>query len=155
MASVLKQTVSVPLTIVCEHTHDQGTVKTEATCTDKGQRSRSCSLCGAKEVLDTPKLSSVSNTLKGVKVKWKEVIGAEKYRVYRKSGDSGWKRIAETASTSYTDTKVKVVLLIYTQFDVSAVKETMPAVMIKGVKVFSIWQLPGFQVSLISLLALQ
>ena len=66
-----------------------------------------CSLCGSKKMLDTPKLSGVSNTLKGVTVKWKKVTGAELYRVYRKSGDSGWKKAADTSSASYTDKKAK------------------------------------------------
>lgn len=55
-------------------------------------------------VLDTPVLSSISNTASGIKISWNEVTNAEKYRVYRKTADSSWKRIKNTSSTSYTDT---------------------------------------------------
>jgi fibronectin type 3 domain-containing protein len=54
-----------------------------------------------------PKLSSVSNVAKGVTVKWSASKGAEKYRVYRKTGSSGWTKLADTTSTSYTDKTAK------------------------------------------------
>ncbi|MCD8155691.1 MAG: serine hydrolase, partial [Clostridiales bacterium] len=58
--------------------------------------------------LCAPVLSGVSNTVSGVKITWKAVTGAEKYRVYRKaSGDSSWTRVKTTSSVSYTDTSVK------------------------------------------------
>ena len=49
-----------------------------------------------------PKLSSVSNTASGVKISWDKAKGAEKYRVFYKTGNSGWTKIADTASTNYT-----------------------------------------------------
>ena len=52
--------------------------------------------------LATPKLSSVSNTATGVKISWGKVTGAAKYRVFYKTGNSGWKKLADTTSTSYT-----------------------------------------------------
>jgi fibronectin type 3 domain-containing protein len=54
-----------------------------------------------------PKLSSVSNGAKSVTIKWSASKGAKKYRVYRKTGSSGWTKLADTTSTSYTDTSAK------------------------------------------------
>ena len=54
-----------------------------------------------------PKLSSVENTATGVKISWAESTGAAKYRVYYKVSGSGWTKIADTASTSYTWTGAK------------------------------------------------
>ncbi len=50
-----------------------------------------------------PKISSASNTVSGVKVKWNKISGAQKYRVYRKTGSSGWKALGYTTGTSFTD----------------------------------------------------
>ncbi|MCH5316505.1 MAG: fibronectin type III domain-containing protein [Eubacterium sp.] len=49
-----------------------------------------------------PKLSSVSKTSSGVQIKWGKVTGAAKYRVFYKTGSGGWKKLADTTSTSYT-----------------------------------------------------
>ena len=54
-----------------------------------------------------PKLSSAANTATGVKISWGKVTGAAKYRVFYKTGNSGWKKIADTTSTSYTWKGVK------------------------------------------------
>lgn len=54
-----------------------------------------------------PVLSSISNVYGGVTVSWSKTIGAAKYRVYRKSGSGSWAKVADTASTSYTDKTVK------------------------------------------------
>ncbi len=51
--------------------------------------------------LTAPKLGEPAHTADGVKVTWTAVSGAETYRVYAKSGGSGWIRIGETAGTSY------------------------------------------------------
>ena len=56
--------------------------------------------------LDTPELSSVTNTAKGVTIKWGKVTGAEKYRVYYKTTGK-WKKLTDTKSTSYTWTKAQ------------------------------------------------
>lgn len=50
-----------------------------------------------------PKISSVTNTTKGVKISWSACEGAEKYRVYYKNGSS-WTRIGETTGTSFEHT---------------------------------------------------
>lgn len=53
--------------------------------------------------VQTPELSSASNVLGGVQVKWKAVSGAKGYAVYRKSANAGWKMIGTASGTSYTD----------------------------------------------------
>ena len=40
-------------------------------------------------------------------MKWNAVSGAEKYRVYRKTGTETWKKIGETTGTSFKDTKAE------------------------------------------------
>lgn len=57
--------------------------------------------------LSVPKLSSVKNDHFSVEFKWAKVSGAEKYRVYRKSGSGDFKLIATTKKTNYTDNSVK------------------------------------------------
>lgn len=57
--------------------------------------------------LPSPVLSSAANVSGGVKVKWEPVAGAGKYRVFRKSGSGGWKKVGDTASTSLTDQKAE------------------------------------------------
>ncbi len=55
--------------------------------------------------LATPSLTSIENAASGVTVRWNAVSGASGYRVFRKSGNSGWLAIADNVtSTSYTDT---------------------------------------------------
>ena len=59
--------------------------------------------------LDTPKVS-VSKSGNSLKVSWKPITGAAKYRVFRKGpGDTKWRTLKDVASsvTSYTDSNVK------------------------------------------------
>ena len=57
----------------------------------------------ASTTLDTPAISSVENTISGVKISWGSVSGAEQYRVFYKApGFSDWKRLTNTSQTSYT-----------------------------------------------------
>lgn len=56
------------------------------------------SLTNAKTTDDDGNVSS------GVTVKWEAVEGAEAYRVFRKSGNGGWKKVGQTDATSFTDT---------------------------------------------------
>ena len=61
---------------------------------------------GAKATfIATPKISKTENVNGGVKISWGKSNGAEQYRVYYK-GSKGWTRLADTTSTSYTDSKV-------------------------------------------------
>ncbi len=51
-----------------------------------------------------PKMKSLTNVEKGVKVVWKASSGATGYRVFRKEGSKGnWKAVAETTALKYTD----------------------------------------------------
>ena len=56
------------------------------------------------KLLTTPNVKASAND-ESVKLSWNKVNGAEKYRVYYKSR-KGWTRLADTTSTSYTDSKV-------------------------------------------------
>ena len=47
---------------------------------------------------------SISATVKGIKITWDKVAGAETYRIYRKVKGGSWSKIKTTSSTSYTDT---------------------------------------------------
>ncbi|WP_346708063.1 GH25 family lysozyme [Massilistercora timonensis] len=54
--------------------------------------------------LEEPELTSVGNTVGGIRVNWKAVDGAAGYYVYRKEkGGSSWKKIDKASGTSYTD----------------------------------------------------
>ena len=54
----------------------------------------------------TVKLNSAKlNSNKTVTVKWNKTNSCDSYKVYRKTGSSGWKYLATTKSTSYTDKK--------------------------------------------------
>ena len=48
-----------------------------------------------------PQLSDVTNVANGVKITWEAVSGAEKYRVFYKTGSDSWKRIEDVTDTSY------------------------------------------------------
>ena len=50
-----------------------------------------------------PKLKKVKTVKKGVKVTWEKVKGAQKYRILRKTGGGGWRRVGTTRNGSYTD----------------------------------------------------
>ena len=54
--------------------------------------------------LDTPEGITVSAASNGVNIGWDVVDGRAKYRVYRKSGSSGWSKLADTTDNAYTDT---------------------------------------------------
>lgn len=54
-----------------------------------------------------PKLSKAENVNGGVKVTWNKVSGAAEYRVFRKTGDGDWKKVADVTGTKYTDKSVK------------------------------------------------
>ena len=62
-----------------------------------------------KTFVQAPKITSVSNTQSGVKIKWQEVKKAETYRVYRKTSGGSWKKLADVDSgvLSFTDKTVK------------------------------------------------
>ena len=55
----------------------------------------------------TPSITGFASTVDGVKITWKAVSGAQKYRVYY-YGSNGWVRMGDTASTSFLDEDVNV-----------------------------------------------
>jgi hypothetical protein len=55
--------------------------------------------------ISAPKITKAESVSGGVKISWNKSNGAEKYRVYYK-GSKGWTKLADTTSTSYTDSKV-------------------------------------------------
>ena len=64
---------------------------------------------------ETPVLSGVANVDGGVSVSWMRSDGAEKYRVFRKSGGGTWGRIGDTTGTVFVDaTAVSGVAYTYT-----------------------------------------
>ena len=50
-----------------------------------------------------PVLVSAANVNGGVQVKWQKVEGAEKYRVFRKTGSGNWVKVGDTTTLNYTD----------------------------------------------------
>ena len=57
--------------------------------------------------LATPALSTLANAANGVSLKWNSISGAQKYYIYRKEGNGGYKKIAEVKdAVSYTDKSV-------------------------------------------------
>ncbi len=71
-------------------------------------------IVSAKSSLATPKISKVESINGGVKISWRRVNGAEKYRVYVKNGKS-WKKLADTTSTTFNDKNVSAKKHIPTQ----------------------------------------
>ena len=74
-------------------------------CVSKdGKKYSSAYIASGKSIKGTatPKISSVTNTAKGIQLSWDKVSGAEQYRVYYKTSSDGWKKICDTASSSYT-----------------------------------------------------
>ncbi len=60
--------------------------------------------------LSTAKISSLTNTSKGMKVKWKSVEGVSGYYIYRRTSGGSYKNvktITDTSTLSWTDTAVK------------------------------------------------
>lgn len=56
--------------------------------------------------IGTPKISAFNAVNGGVKISWDAVDGVPSYAVFRKLS-TGWKRLANTAQTSYTDTTIR------------------------------------------------
>ena len=56
--------------------------------------------------ISAPKISSFKNLPSGTQINWSKCAGANAYRVYVKSAN-GWKKIADTASNTYTHKNLK------------------------------------------------
>ena len=54
-----------------------------------------------------PVLSSVENVSNGIKLTWRKVPGAVKYRVFRKVGKGAWTKLVDTTALTYLNKGVK------------------------------------------------
>lgn len=59
-----------------------------------------------ENTFSAPVLISATKTEKGVSIKWKSVEDAAGYRLFRKTGSSSWKVIADIKETGYNDTTI-------------------------------------------------
>ena len=60
--------------------------------------------------VQTPVMKKLQNTKSGIKVRWNEVDGADRYYLYRKTGNGKYKLVKKLNGIDniyYTDTKVK------------------------------------------------
>ncbi len=55
----------------------------------------------APVLLDTPRITAVTNTANGVQVTWGAVDGAEQYRVYARTAGGSWVNVGTTTGTSF------------------------------------------------------
>ena len=55
----------------------------------------------------TPEVKTLKSVSKGVKIKWNAVTGAKKYRIFRRTKNTSWTKIADTTNLSYIDTTAK------------------------------------------------
>ena len=53
-----------------------------------------------------PTISTLTNKLEGVEIKWNKVESVKYYRLYRKTNNSGWSYVANINGTSYVDKNV-------------------------------------------------
>ena len=54
-----------------------------------------------------PKLTQASGGQTGITLRWRGVKGIERYRVFRRQGSGGWKKLKDTASTVLMDRSVR------------------------------------------------
>ena len=96
------------------HTSSSWITDKKATVNAPGSKHKECTVCGV--TLETAKIAQLkpgrttvkaSNTSTGVKISWNKVTGADKYTVYRKTGNGSYKAIKTVTGTSYTDTTAK------------------------------------------------
>lgn len=59
------------------------------------------------ERLTTPKIYDYDTPRGGIKIKWKDVKGADGYYVYRKTANSSWSYLGKTNSLNFTDVGAK------------------------------------------------
>ena len=59
--------------------------------------------------LKSPNVTDAKNSTQGIKVYWEKVVGAKKYRVYRKENGSAWVRLGDVSADTFnfTDKNVK------------------------------------------------
>ncbi|MCD7884163.1 MAG: fibronectin type III domain-containing protein [Lachnospiraceae bacterium] len=87
-----------------------GTVTITATAAATANYRAAAKKVSVRVTLSSCQVSSLTNTSKGVTVKWNKVTGAAGYYIYRKTGSGSYKKIktiASASTVSYTDTAVK------------------------------------------------
>lgn len=58
--------------------------------------------------LSSPELNAAYGENGGIVFNWKSVTGASEYRIYRKTGSTGWALIGTSSSNSYKDSTAKI-----------------------------------------------
>ena len=61
----------------------------------------------SQKYVATPQISSLTNTKNGVQIKYNKPAGADKFRIYRKTGSGSWTKLGDTTATTYTDKTAK------------------------------------------------
>lgn len=87
-----------------------GTVKITVKAAGDSYYNAASKTVTVKVTLAAGKISSLTNTSSGIKIKWSKVTGASGYYIYRKTSSGSYKKIKTIQSTStlsYTDTAVK------------------------------------------------
>lgn len=69
----------------------------------------------------TPKMTSISNEIEGINIKWSSVSGATNYRIYRRGAGEQWRYLCSTTKTSYLDTSISKSYNKYYRYTVRAV----------------------------------
>lgn len=98
------------------HTETKWIVEKPASVHESGKAYTECTVC--KEILQrkvlhqltpaAPQITKLVNEIKGIKVSWSAVSGADSYRVYRRgAGSKYWTYVCTTTKTYYLDTNVK------------------------------------------------
>ncbi len=66
--------------------------------------------------MQTPVLTGVENTAKGIMVSWNDVPGAQNYSIYRKKNKGAWSQVKTVSENilSWTDTKLSADTSVYT-----------------------------------------
>lgn len=54
--------------------------------------------------METPSVTTISNSDNGIQLRWNSVAGAKQYIVYRKTAGTGWSRLTAVSGLSYIDT---------------------------------------------------
>lgn len=58
----------------------------------------------ASAAVSYPRITSFENTNSGIRVRWSKYTGASKYRLFRRVGKSGWRKVADTVDLNALDT---------------------------------------------------
>ncbi len=90
---------------------------------DKDNALTRCEAGINRRYVAAPHMKSTANTANGITITWNPVVGADKYVIYRRGANQGWKalRTVDGNTTSFTDTGVKNFTGSYFRYTVRAV----------------------------------